>query len=183
MNPDIDKQARKSLQERRATLPATPVAPPTLERLLGTESDPSCTIYSRGSGYVAGPTIRPGISFLERDEQRSFVSWLRAHNIRHHSIPNSAARSREQTADLKREGLSKGAPDLYVFLPGRATLAIEMKRECGILSDVGEEQWDWHEFLPGCPGWYSCIAFGKRAAVEFVLSVIRHVDTGRKIET
>lgn len=113
----------------------------------------------------------------------ALVAWLRMNKIRHHSVPNSAARTREQGADLKRQGLVAGVPDLYVFLPGRANIAIELKRESGILADVDALQWEWHGFLPSCPGWYSCIAFGRAAAIAFIQAVIRSVDEGLPIVT
>lgn len=142
---------------------------------------PPVSIYPQGAGYVAGPSIRPGMSFLEKDEQIALVAWLRLNHIKHHSIPNSAASTREQGANLKRQGLVAGVPDLYVFLPGIANIAIELKRESGILGDVDSLQWEWHGFLPSCPGWFSCIAFGRTAAIAFIRAVQAHVSSGLPI--
>jgi len=131
-------------------------------------------IYQRGSGYIAHPKTKTKMSFMEKDEQAAFVGWLRVNRIRHHAIINSGARNQQQGAEFKRQGLVPGVPDLYVFLPGVGSLAIEMKRANGSLSDVDGLQWDWHDFLPGqVPGWFSVIAFGKTAAVDFVKTIWR----------
>lgn len=153
---------------------ATTLPPHPAQEVLGGKESPSVTIYRKGAGYIAGPTVRPRMSFLEKDEQAAFVGWLRQKGLRHHSVPNSAARSSGQGAELKRQGLVPGVPDIYVFLPGIATLAIEMKRESGVLSDVDGMQWDWFEGLALQPGWLTCIAFGKNSAVGFVEAVWRN---------
>lgn len=180
---DLDKLAQKVTQDAKRKPQATTLATPPPLYVLGASPCPSTSIYARGPGFVSHPTVRPGVSFLEKDEQRSFILWLRQMGLRHHSIPNSAARSETQCGDLKREGLMPGVPDLYVFLPGKASLAIEMKRESGRLSDVDGLQWDWHGFLPSVPGWFSCVAFGKKAAVAFVQAVARYLDEGVPIIT
>lgn len=162
---------------------ATTLPPHPAECLLDPKSTPSVSIYHHGAGFVSGPVRRPGMSFLEKDEQAALVAWLRFNKIKYHSVPNSAARTREQGAELKRQGLVAGVPDIYVFLPGRANIAIELKRESGILADVDALQWEWHGFLPSCPGWYSCIAFGRAAAIAFIQAVIRSVDEGLPIVT
>lgn len=172
--PHVNRSPLPASEEPKATTLPTP----SVEAPSRAWETPSCTIYKKGSGYVAMPTVHARQSFLERDEQIAFVAWLRAEGIRHHSIPNNAARSQEQGADLKRQGLVSGVPDLYVFLPGIGNLAIELKRANGTLSDVDTLQWEWHEFLPSCPGWFSCVAFGKNAAVSFVQAVRRFVNEG-----
>lgn len=165
------------------TRQATTLPPHPAECAQDPLAAPSTSIYAQGAGFVAMPTVRPGMSFLEKDEQIALVAWLRLNHIRHHSVPNSAASTREQGANLKRQGLVAGVPDLYVFLPGQANIAIELKRECGILGDVDALQWKWHEFLPSCPGWYSCIAFGRTAAIAFIRAVQAHVSLGLPIAT
>lgn len=177
-NISIFPHVRRGPVEPLDDLQATTLPPPPPEALSRAWETPSCTIYKRGSGYVAMPTVHSRMSFLEKDEQIALVAWLRSEGIKHHSIPNNAARSQEQGADLKRQGLVSGVPDLYVFLPGVANIAIELKRANGVLSDVDTLQWDWHEFLPSCPGWFSCVAFGKNSAVSFVEAVRRFVNEG-----
>ena len=134
-------------------------------------------------GFIAHPVTKTKMSFMEKDEQAGFIGWLRVNRIKHHAIINSGARSQQQGAEFKRQGLVPGVPDLYVFLPGVGSLAIEMKRANGSLSDVDGLQWDWHEFLPQVPGWYSAIAFGKNAAVDFVKAIWRHHHENLPIST
>ena len=159
---DIDKKARKSLQDAPKGVEATPLAP-------GVPGKPLAW-SRRGPVTIVAPVHRPGVSDLEKTEQERFVLWLRERGLVHHSIPNSAPGSAAKGAEFKKQGLVAGVPDLYVFIPGVGNLAIEMKRASEGEGAVRSNQWEWLEHLAGC-GFHSCVAFGKEAAVAFVESV------------
>ena len=118
--------------------------------------------------WIIAPKNRPQRSFLEKDEQAAFVGWLRHNKIPHHSIPNSAASSAASGAEFKRQGLVAGAPDLLVLLPYNKLLAIEMKRECGKISDISPEQEVMLAIYATLPSSSVCVAFGRYAAMDFV---------------
>ncbi len=64
-----------------------------------------------------------------------------------------------------REGVSKGFPDLLVFLPGKL-LAIEMKRLSG--SKTSDDQKRWIKTLNGYGYIESTVCKGADAAIEFI---------------
>jgi hypothetical protein len=88
----------------------------------------------------------------ESQEQQAVVQWARLASIKEprlkylHAIPNGGVRNIVTATILKREGVLKGIPDL--FLPvsnhGKHGLYIEMKAKKGKLS---EEQRECHKYL------------------------------------
>lgn len=71
---------------------------------------------------------------LEHAEQRALVSWFKTYAHRDLAkllvnIPNGARRTRWEAARAKAEGLTAGAPDLFLFVARGKWhgLAIEMK--------------------------------------------------------
>ncbi len=78
--------------------------------------------------------------------QEAIVKWLRtALDCRVCPIPNGGKRTRWQQLQTKREGMERGAPDLFVIWsdgPEPRVLFIECKTEKGRLSD---EQKAWRE--------------------------------------
>lgn len=58
------------------------------------------------------------------------------------SIPNGGQRNAREAAIMKREGTTRGAPDLFLFVPNTRYhgLAIEMKTQTGRLSPF-QQQW------------------------------------------
>lgn len=111
---------------------------------------------------------------LEHDEQVVFVKWLRTNKIFHFSIPNESALSslNRKTAmivgvKLKKEGLIKGASDIFVLLPDKI-LAIEMKRSKKSLSKVSKEQSSFKEEIGKFEYCDSFIAYGAAEAIKIV---------------
>lgn len=108
----------------------------------------------------------------EHYEQVALANILRANKIVFHSIPNGGLRDAKTGANLKREGLSPGVPDLYIIdtpveqttFTGRP-VAIEMKTRNGSLSDVDERQWRWLLHLAK-QGWLCILSFGFSAAKQ-----------------
>jgi hypothetical protein len=88
----------------------------------------------------------------EHQEQKAFVQWFghQFSGVRILSIPNGAAlagdglRRAMQMGRLRAEGLSPGAPDLFV---PAWLLWVEMKKANGGV--VSDEQAEWHEYLRG----------------------------------
>ena len=83
------------------------------------------------------------------------------------AVPNgTAASSMAEAMKAKREGRKKGVPD--VFLPvaagGWHGLFLEMKRQCGVPSDLSDEQQDWLARL-NTAGYRAVVAFGWEDAV------------------
>lgn len=106
----------------------------------------------------------------EDDEQARLFAWLRdpevggrSHGLVAHSVPNDGVSSKERMVALKRTGLTKGVCDLYVMGPN-GSLALEMKRVNGLVSDVSPEQMGHLASLAPFPGWTSCVCYGYRAA-------------------
>ena len=101
----------------------------------------------------------------ESEEQTRLVKLLRNRGLAVFAVPNGGKRGTLQAVQLKREGVSKGVPDL--ILPGVdprwRCLAIEMKRQKG--GRVEPEQEDWHRVLTAC-GWKVLVCYGCADAVQ-----------------
>lgn len=80
----------------------------------------------------------------ESQEQSAFVAWMRLQHPMHRviAIPNGGLRNIITAVRMKKEGVQKGVPDL--FIPS-LNLWIEMKRQKG--GRVAVEQSDWIEYL------------------------------------
>jgi len=110
----------------------------------------------------------------EWQEQAQFCrwldSWLPAHGGKYHAVVNEGRRSPGERARASAQGLRKGVPDFYVFLPAVGLIAIEFKRRDGHASDVRPEQRDWLAFIGEAMGarFFAAAAFGCLDAVRFV---------------
>jgi len=63
-----------------------------------------------------------------RENAAPDIHWL--------AIPNAGRRTMRSGASLKAEGMTAGAPDLCVLLPGGFVLWLELKTAKGVLSDA-----------------------------------------------
>lgn len=124
----------------------------------------------------------------EEQEQIEFVRWLEANQIPHFHCPNEVGGQtkalRVRAIKMKRMGVSKGVPDLFVFIPIEGVtgkidayqpLAIEMKRQKG--STTSKEQKEWLKLLEmaGIPG---AVCKGAEKAIEFVEQSIKEIEGG-----
>lgn len=125
------------------------------------------TQTSRMLDAHAAMVERKGRSKSESYEQELVVQYLQWMQMRHHSIPNGGKRSLAAAAKLKREGLSPGAPDLFIPIPIRPHhgLYIEMKRKKGGV--VSPEQKDWITYLNKV-GYVARVANGHEAALKII---------------
>lgn len=127
-------------------------------------------IERKDNFWVARPLVRPTRSFEERIEQISLVDNLRRRGIVCHSVPNSFCGDKRTAAEAIKQGLTRGAPDMVVLLPN-CVVALELKRESGVMSDMSGEQ---EAFLTAYnkAGAQSVLAFGKQAAVTFLAALM-----------
>jgi len=101
----------------------------------------------------------------EHTEQVHVIQWLKLKKIKHNATPNGGLRNKVVAGKLKAEGVSKGFPDLTIFLP-TGILYIEMKRKKG--SSISPEQKAWIEYLNTLPYAKAIICKGFREAVEAI---------------
>ena len=114
----------------------------------------------------------------EEQEQIAFVEWLRANNILHFHCPNEVGGQskalRVRAIKMKKMGVSKGVPDLFVYIPvsgvtGRIDsyqmCAIEMKRTKGSTTSPEQKEWLRVLELAGIP---CAVCKGAEKAIEFV---------------
>lgn len=117
----------------------------------------------------------------EEEEQILFVQWLRANKIPHFHCPNEVGgRTKSlkiRAMKMKRMGVSKGVPDLFIFIPVKGTTgfvdcyqmcAVEMKRRKG--STTSKEQKEWLKVLNGS-GCISKVCKGADEAIKFIEKV------------
>lgn len=122
----------------------------------------------------------------EEQEQMEFVKWLEANKIPHFHCPNEVGgqtRSlKVRAVKMKRMGVSKGVPDLFVFIPvfgvtGRPDAyqmcAIEMKRKKG--STTSKEQKAWLKVLQAS-GAMSAVCKGAEEAIAFVEAIRKEIQ-------
>ena len=110
---------------------------------------------------------------LESWEQERVARWLGSRNILYCAVPNGQLRSKRIGAQLKREGVRSGVPDLLVFtppplFPAYRGVAIEMKRVRG--SKPTPSQLRWLKDLDRV-GWYSAVCEGHEEAIQVLESM------------
>lgn len=125
----------------------------------------------------------------EEDEQQAFVQWLMLNNIPHFHCPNEIGgqtRSLKVRAiKMKRMGVSKGVPDLFVFIPvaginghtdAYQAVAIEMKRKKGARTSEEQKQWLKVLELAGIP---CAVCKGAEEAIKFVETIRKEIGDER----
>ena len=114
-----------------------------------------------------------GSNLSEYDEQKILVKWLRDNKIKCASSGNGFALNTQDNvhyvAKLRASGLSKGFPDLEVFIGNGKSLYIEMKRKKGGV--VSEEQKKWITWLND-NGYSAKVCHGADEAIEYVRGFI-----------
>ena len=107
-------------------------------------------------------------------EQKELVKYLRDNKIKCQSSGNGfkldTGNNINYMSKLKATGLSKGYPDIDVFIGNGITLHIEMKRIKG--SVVSEDQTKWIEWFNN-NGYIAKICYGHLEAIEFVENNIK----------
>lgn len=124
----------------------------------------------------------------EEQEQMEFVRWLRINKIPHFHCPNEVGgqtRSLKVRAiKMKRMGVSKGVPDLFIFIPvaginghtdAYQAVAIEMKRKKGARTSDEQKEWLKVLELAGIP---CAICKGADKAIEFVKEIQESIKGG-----
>lgn len=103
--------------------------------------------------------VSPGRS--EAIEQRMLITWSSYYWFASYlfAVPNGGQRSKLTAANLKREGVKAGVPDLFFAVPSDTHhgLFIEMKRAKG--GKLSDKQSDCIERLKGV-GYDVCVAHG-----------------------
>lgn len=103
---------------------------------------------------------------IERDEQIALFQWAKLNTGKYpclkymYHIPNGGSRNKIEAANLKRQGVKRGVPDICLPAPcgGYNGLYIELKRQKS--GKLSEDQKDWIEVLNNngylatvCHGW------------------------------
>lgn len=111
------------------------------------------------------------IKRTETDEQITVVDWCKAMRIPVAHIPNEGKRSPVAGRIMKRMGLRKGFPDLFVPVPkgGFHGLFVEMKAEGG---KTTKEQDYWLSLL-SANGYAVCVAEGANEGIEKIKRYVR----------
>jgi len=126
----------------------------------------------------------PKVYPLEHEEQVLFMDWCALQVVKSPSrfgvlkwifaIPNGGLRNPKTAAKLKKEGVKRGVPDLFLPCPlgdeyGNlfSGLFIEMKRRRGAPSSVSDDQTAYHEFLTS-QGYKVVVAYGADEAADAV---------------
>jgi len=79
----------------------------------------------------------------EAKEQENLVYYLRLKKIPFFAIPNGGSRNKIEAANLKRQGVVAGVPDMMIPVPNKnyAGLFIEMKRKKGGVVSKYQKEW------------------------------------------
>lgn len=114
----------------------------------------------------------------EASEQKVVIEYCEYRGIELVHIPNEGKRSPRYGAELKRLGLSKGFPDL--FLPkarnGFHGLFIELKRDRS--SHPTKAQLCWIAKL-NREGYYAAVCYGADAAIIEIESYLKNTEVKR----
>ena len=118
-------------------------------------------------------TMKPGLGPTESTEQCALMVYAESMARRVpawgnlFAIPNGGARHLFTAVRMRREGVKRGVPDLFLAWPagGRPGLFLELKRSSG--GKVSAAQADWHERL-GRAGYAVAVAAGYNEAVAVI---------------
>ena len=105
---------------------------------------------------------------LESHEQKAFIQWLLVNKIPHYAIPNGGTRNVREAANMKRQGVSPGIPDICIPYPVSPYHGayLELKRKDGKPSSITTAQINWIDYLNRV-GYKAVIAFGADPAIQF----------------
>lgn len=118
----------------------------------------------------------------EAQEQAAIFRWASMQRCKYpeldllYHIPNEGKRNATTGANLKRQGLKKGVPDmcLPVARGGKHGLYIELKRRGGRVSP--EQAW-WIKGLNSV-GYSACVCYGAVEAIETICKYLKGSVTG-----
>ena len=126
----------------------------------------------------------------EAQEQEGFTDWLAWRHFPFFHVPNETggrdASLTIRAAKMKRAGVKRGVPDLFVFIPVKGAtgevdsyqpLAIEMKRAKGGKVSPEQEQWGAILQCAGIP-WRVCHGCGE--AMDFVRELEDQISGGEE---
>lgn len=108
---------------------------------------------------------------LESAEAKKLTSFLYIKGLTFLHIPNERKATARQIAELKKQGLQKGACDYLVFLPGKV-LAIELKRQDKSKSKLSTEQKLFLEKLAKFGYVKAAVCYGADEAINLINSEI-----------
>lgn len=130
--------------------------------------------------------MRKAVSATEEQEQMTFVEWLKINHIPHFHCPNEVGGQTKslkvRAIKMKRMGVSKGVPDLLVFIPVYGTTgevdcyqmcAVEMKRKTG--GRTSTEQKEWLEILQAS-GVMCAVCKGAEEAIKFIDAIRKEIN-------
>ena len=117
----------------------------------------------------------------EASEQRKVIQWSRFARCTEPDldylihVPNEGRRTPRAGAELKRQGLSPGFPDLFLFVArgGYHGLAIELKTTTGKLTEPQER---WLAALAD-KGFLAVCCRGSEEAIDTILRYLRKEDS------
>jgi hypothetical protein len=115
----------------------------------------------------------------EAQEQSRVVGALRTEGVPVFAVPNNP-RSKIHGAQLRKQGLAAGVPDLVLPQPSpkfKVPTAIEMKRRKG--GRVSDNQKKWHRILERDCGWKVYVCQGADEAFE-VLRMLGYLPKSKK---
>lgn len=107
----------------------------------------------------------------ENAEQKVIIEWCNLYKrkfpqldmILH--IPNEGKRSKRNGAELKRMGLSKGVPDLFLAYPNNKYHGLWIELKADATKRVSKEQKEWINKLNKY-GYKATVCFGADAAIQ-----------------
>lgn len=126
------------------------------------------------------------VRMTEEQEQMVFVEWLRINHIPHFHCPNEVGGQtkslRMRAIKMKRMGVSKGVPDLFIFIPvygidhhidAYQAVVIEMKRKKGARASIEQKEWLKIIESSGVP---CAICKGAEEAINFIEGIRSEIN-------
>jgi hypothetical protein len=118
---------------------------------------------------------------LEDSEQATLIEWANIFAVKYPelkrlaAIPNGGSRNKAEAANLKKQGVKKGFPDLQLPVASGKYhgLFIEMKRIKG--GKISPEQQDWLDFLNE-NGYFAVVCYGFQEAKNTIESYLNLGD-------
>jgi len=104
-----------------------------MQDIIFKENDPTANQAIKNIMRAASISTKPKTS--ESEEQKALIQWAKFQEKKYPELkllyhcPNGGSRNKIEAADLKRQGVKPGVPDLFLPVPrnNKAGLFIEMK--------------------------------------------------------
>ena len=113
----------------------------------------------------------------EAQEQAILIQWCKLNENRVEAlkyifhVPNGGYRNKIEAANLKRQGVKSGVPDLLLLVPNDKYIGLAIEMKVG-KNKATENQLRWLKFLKK-QGYKTCICYGAEEGIKVIKEYLK----------